>query len=176
MAEAIREAIKGVDQILLFRELGKTEKATKLMFQTEHSVERSLDGGDSVATKDGSISSPGTAEIELPFSSIMARGDECYEMLLDCFENNKTVEVWAIDKGAEPKGSGEVTKYPAKYMQGKLTDFSETANAEDMMELEGTISVNGIPQSGDATLSVEQAKVVQYAFKDTTAEDVGAEA
>ena len=167
------ESIKGIDQILLFRELGNGDKATKLMFQTEHSVERSLDGGDSVATKDGSISSPGTAEIEVPFSSIMARGDECYTMLLDCFEKNKTVEIWAIDKGAEPKGEDGVTKYPASYMQGKLTEFSETANAEDMMELEGTISVNGLPQKGDATLTVEQAEVVQYVFKDTTAEGVG---
>lgn len=164
------EAIKGVDQILLFRELGKAEKATKLMFQTEHSVDRSLDGGDSLPTKDGSISSPGTAEIEVPFSSIMAREDECYEMLLDCFMNNKTVEVWTIDRGAKPTNEGGVTKYPSRYMQGKITEFSDSANAEDMMELEGAITVNGIPQKGKATLSVEQAEVVQYTFKDTTAE------
>lgn len=164
-----QEAIKGADRILLFRKLGEKSSAVKLMFQTEHSTDRSKDGGDSVATKDGPITAPGTSTIEVPFSSIMARDDSAYDVLLNCYYDDSVVEVWEIDKGAEATkdGSGS-TKYPATYMQGKISEFSETANAEDSVEISGTISVNGRPQKGMATLSDKQAEVVQYAFEDTT--------
>lgn len=158
------EPKKGINQVLLFRKLGETSAAAKLLFQTEHSIERSVDGGDSTATKDGPITSPGTPTQEIPFSSIVAQGDTVVALLREVFWNQETLEVWVIDKGAEAVGE----KYPAEYCQGKLTEFNETANAEDLMELEGTIVVDGIPQKGEATLSVGQSEVVQYIFKDTT--------
>ncbi len=164
------EAIKGIDQILLFRELGNTSAAVKLAFQTEHSREASIDGGDSTATKDGPITSPGTPTQEWPFTSIAARDDETRNMLWRVFENQKVIEVWQIDRGAEADTSG---KYPAKYAQGRITELTETANAEDLMELEGTISINGIPQDGLATLTEEQQEVIQYVFTDTTATTTG---
>lgn len=160
------EAIRGIDQILLFRELGITDAATKLAFQTEHSEESTIDGGDSTATKDGPLTSPGTVTKEIPFTSIAARGDGTREMLERVHDEQKTVEVWQIDRGAEPDAEG---KYPAKYAQGVISELSKTANAEDLMELSGTLVINGIPQAGQATLTEEQAAVVQYEFVDTTA-------
>lgn len=159
------EAIKGADQILLFRLKGETNPATKLAFQTEHSIEASVDGGDSTATKDGSLSSPGTPVEEWPFTSIAARGDETREMLWKAFREQKVVEVWQIDKGAEEQEG----KYPARYAQGLIQDLSETANVEDLMELSGTIKINGVPKEGKATLTEDQKTVVQYLFVDTTA-------
>lgn len=156
-------AKKGIDQILLFRKLGDTKEAAKLLFQTEHAIERSIDGGDSTATKDGPFTSPGTPTQEIPFSSLVAREDTVAALLKDAFWKQEVLEVWTIDKGAEAVES----KYPATYCRGKLTEFNETANAEDLVELEGTIVVDGVPQDGEATLSAQQAEVVQYVFTDT---------
>lgn len=158
-----KKAKKGIDQILLFRKLGETSGATKLMFQTEHAIERSVDGGDTTATKDGPITSPGTPMQEITLASIVGEGDPVIQLLRDAYWGQDTLEIWVIDKGAEPTD----TKYPAEYSQGKLSEFNETANAEDLMEIEGTIIVDGIPQQGEATLSVEQSEVVQYVFTDT---------
>ena len=158
------EAIKGIDQILLFRKLGDKNAATRLAFQTEHSEELSIDGGDSTATKDGAISSPGTVLEEIPFTSICARGDGTREMLETAQRDQSIIEVWSIDRGAEEDGG----KYPATYRHCKITDLSKTSNAEDLMELSGTLVTQGTPQKGMATLSEEQKKVVQYEFTDTT--------
>ncbi len=156
--------IKGIDQILLFRLLGDKEAATKLAFQTEHSIESSIDGGDSTATKDGAISSPGTVTEEIPFTSIAARGDGTREMLEKAHREQELVEVWSIDKGAE----GSLGKYPATYRHCYISELTNSANAEDLMEFSGTLVTQGIPQEGEATLTKEQEEVVQYEFKDTT--------
>lgn len=159
------EAMKGIDQILLFRKLGDKKAATRLAFQTEHSEESSVDGGDATATKDGPITSPGTVTKEIPFTSICARGDGTRELLEEAHQNQDTLEVWAIDKGAEAQ---EGNKYPATYQHCKLSELNKTSNAEDLMELEGTLVVQGIPQKGLATLTEEQKAVVQYKYTDTT--------
>lgn len=159
------EAIKGIDKILLFRKLGEKTAAVKLLYQTEHSEEGTVDGGDTTATKDGPLNTPGTPQQEIPFSSIVSRDDDVVAMLREAFWKQHTLEVWTIDKGAKPTG----TKYPAEYCQGKLTEFSKTANAEDLVELSGNIVVDGVPQTGTATLTEAQAEVVQYSFEDTTA-------
>ena len=64
-------ARKGKDQILLWRleADAKKEKAFKLAFQEEHSVDASIDGGESKATKDGVINTDGTILDEVPFTS-----------------------------------------------------------------------------------------------------------
>lgn len=163
------DAKRGINQILLFRKLGDTESAKKLLFQTEHNIDRSIDGADSTATKDGPISSPGTPAEEISFSSIAAYNDEVYDFLLDAWRKRDTLEIWVVDKGADPviDESTQVTSYPGTYYRGKINDFNETAAAEDLIELDGNIVVDGIPQSGMATLTEAQAEVVQYAFTDT---------
>ena len=45
-----------------------------------------------------------------------------------------------------------------------------TANSEDSVELELEFSINGVGKDGFATLTADQAEVVQYVFKDTTRE------
>lgn len=158
--------IKGIDQILLFRKLGDKTAATKLAFQTEHSIESSIDGGDSTATKDGPITSPGTVAEEIPFTSIAARGDGTRELLEKAHRDQELIEVWSIDRGAEAKEG----KYPATYRHCTVSEVSKSANAEDLMELTGTLVTQGTPQEGMATLSEEQQQVIQYKFKDTTAD------
>lgn len=49
-----------------------------------------------------------------------------------------------------------------------MTSFKKTKNAEDLIELELEIAVNGTGVKGYATLNASQAEVVQYEFADTT--------
>lgn len=167
------EAVQGIDRILLFRILKNQEKATasKLAFQTEHEVSKSRDV-DTTATKDGNIQSLGELETEISVTSILAKGDEFADEMEDAFDNGEVIEIWDIDRTA--KGTGD--KYKATYYQAYMTDFSQSPNAEDDVEMSMDFSINGKGQKGEATLTEEQADVVQYVFQDTTKKvaDVGA--
>ena len=160
------QAKKGIDKILLFRLLKdeKSSTATKLAFQTEHSVEVSRDS-DSQKTKDGTIQTLGAIEYDFSATCILAKGDEMAAKLNEALFNGDIVEIWEVDKAE--KGTGDnVDKYKATYYQGYVSKYSETANSEDRIELELEFAINGIGQKGYVTLTEEQAKVVQYKFKD----------
>lgn len=167
MAEATKtyKAKKGIDIILLYRLLknAKTEAAFKLAFQTEHSNEISRDS-DPQKTKDGNIQNLGAVEYEFSAKSIAAKGDKHIDELKDALLKGEIIEIWEIDKAEK----NEANKYKAAYYQGYVTKFSTNPNSEDSVELELEFSINGEGQNGYATLTDEQAKVVQYVFKDTT--------
>ena len=159
------EAKKGIDIILLYRFLknAKTEAAFKLAFQTEHSNEISRNA-DAQKTKDGNIQNLGAVEYEFSAKSIVAKGDNHIEELKDALLKGEIIEIWEIDKAEK----NEANKYKATYYQGYVTKFSTNPNSEDSVELEREFSIKGEGQNGYATLTDEQAKVVQYVFKDTT--------
>ena len=167
MAEATKtyKAKKGIDIILLYRLLknAKTEAAIKLAFQTEHSNEISRDS-DPQKTKDGNIQNLGAVEYDFSAKSIAAKGDKHIDELKDALLKGEIIEIWEIDKAEK----NEANKYKATYYQGYVTKFSTNPNSEDSVELELEFSINGEGQNGYATLTDEQAKVVQYVFKDTT--------
>ncbi|GAA5430018.1 phage major tail protein, TP901-1 family [Lactococcus lactis] len=164
MAELI--AKQGKDIILLYRLLSKATKeaAWKLAFQTEHSNEKTRDY-NTTATKDGTIGSLAAIEYSLSATSIAANGDPHLGEMDDAMDNGDIIEVWEIDK-AEKGSDG---KYKAKYLRAYLTSFSYEPNSEDALELSLEFGVFGKPQKGQATLTEEQANVVQYVFKDTVA-------
>ena len=154
-------AKKGIDSILLFRVL--KEQANKLAFQTAHSSEKSRDTNTS-QTKDGVLQTIGGIEVTLSATSIMAENDPLVAELEQAMNNGDLVEIWEIEKGAAKVAE----KYPATYYQGYITSFNKTKNAEDLVELEMEFGINGVGASGNATLTEEQAQVVQYVFEDTT--------
>lgn len=156
--------IMGIELILLFRDLEEaaTKPATKMAFQTEHSMEASKDS-DSTETKDGAVTTSSTVEEEITVTTIMAREDPTADFLEEAFYDNKIIEVWEIDK----KNKNEEGLYKAEYRQCKITDFSKTASAEDPTELELTLLTNGQRQKGYTPLSKEQEKIAQYVFRDT---------
>lgn len=164
MAELV--AKQGKDIILLYRLLSKASKeaAWKLAFQTEHSNEKTRDY-NTTATKDGTIGSLAAIEYSLSATSIAANGDPHLGEMDDAMDNGDIIEVWEIDK-AEKGSDG---KYKAKYLRAYLTSFSYEPNSEDALELSLEFGVFGKPQKGQATLTEEQANVVQYVFKDTVA-------
>lgn len=159
-------AKQGKDIILLYRLLSKATKeaAWKLAFQTEHSNEKTRDY-NTIATKDGTIGSLAAIEYSLSATSIAANGDPHLDEMDKAFDDGEIIEVWEIDK-AEKGSDG---KYKAKYLRAYLTSFSYEPNSEDALELSLEFGVFGKPQKGQATLTEEQANVVQYVFKDTVA-------
>lgn len=163
-------AKQGKNIILLYRLLtkAKEEAAWKLAFQTEHSSEKTRDY-NTTPTKDGPVGALAEAEYTLSATSIAADGDSHIDEMDDAFDNGDIVEVWEIDKAE--KGTGDNSeKYKAKYLRAHLTSFSYEPNSEDALELSLEFGVFGKPQKGYATLTDEQAEVVQYVFKDTTKE------
>lgn len=159
-------AKQGKDIILLYRLLSKATKeaAWKLAFQTEHSNEKTR-YYNTTATKDGIIGSLAAIEYSLSATSIAANGDPHLDEMDKAFDDGEIIEVWEIDK-AEKGSDG---KYKAKYLRAYLTSFSYEPNSEDALELSMEFGVFGKPQKGNATLTEEQANVVQYVFKDTVA-------
>ncbi|OOV76085.1 phage tail protein, partial [Oceanospirillum linum] len=59
-------------------------------------------------------------------------------------------------------------KFEAKYMHALISNYEETAAAEDNVEVSLEYAVQMVHQDGFATLTAEQEKQVQYAFEDTT--------
>ena len=159
-------AKQGKDIILLYRVLSKASKeaAWKLAVQTEHSNEKKRDY-NTTATKDGPVGALAEVEYSLSATSIAANGDPHLDEMDKAFDDGEIIEVWEIDK-AEKGSDG---KYKAKYLRAYLTSFSYEPNSEDALELSLEFGVFGKPQKGQATLTEEQANVVQYVFKDTVA-------
>ena len=157
-------AKQGKDIILLYRVLSKASKeaAWKLAFQTEHSNEKTRDY-NTTPTKDGPVGALAEVEYSLSATSIAANGDPHLDEMDKAFDDGEIIEVWEIDK-AEKGSDG---KYKAKYLRAYLTSFSYEPNSEDALELSLEFGVFGKPQKGYATLTEEQANVVQYVFKDT---------
>ena len=161
-------AKQGKDIILLYRLLSKATKeaAWKLAFQTEHSNEKTRDY-NTTATKDGTIGSLAAIEYSLSATSIAANGDPHLDEMDKAFDDGEIIEVWEIDKAEKATLGLDTGKYKAKYLRAYLTSFSYEPNSEDALELSLEFGVFGKPQKGYATLTTEQANVVQYVFKDT---------
>lgn len=156
--------IYGKDRILAFRLFEERTKkaATKLALQTQHTWKFEAKS-DSTETKDGNINSPATATATLEIEAISSL-DEVNKMLEDAVLNSKMLEVWDINL-ADSKGSG---KYGAKYARGYLQSWEVPSEIGKLVELKTTMNVDQLPVSGEATLTSEQQKEVQYTFADTT--------
>lgn len=164
------EAKQGIDIILLYRILSKSteEAAWKLAFQTEHDNGISRDS-DSTATKDGPIQNLSQVEYDFSATSIVAKNDPHVDEMKQALIDGEIIEIWEIDR-AEKGTNTNAEKYKATYFQAYISSFSNNPNSEDALELELEFAVNGIGQPGWATLTEDQAEVVQYQFKDTVKE------
>lgn len=164
--QVFAEAVQGKKIVYLYRVASKeaTANGTTLAFTTENSRTMSKDA-DSTATKDGSIRTPGTVEVEITATSILAKGDTLLDELEKAMDKDELMEVWEANLD-EPAEEGE-NKFKGKYFQGYLTEFEKTSSAEDFVECSLTFGINGSGADGDVTVSVEQQEVAAYVFKDT---------
>ena len=163
------EAIQGSKIIYLYRllEEQQTEDAFRLAFVTEDSISYSKDA-DSTVTKDGTIRTPSAVEIEKPMTCILSQGDTVIDKLKNAMLNDKVVELWEANL-AEPV-TGQTNKFKGTYFQGYITSYEKTSNAEDMVEIQMTIGVNGKGADGNVTVTASQQDDASYVFTDTPAQ------
>lgn len=161
------EAVQGKKVIYLYRLASEasSEDAVMLAFTTENSRTKSKDA-DSTITKDGSIRTPGAAEVEITATSILAKGDTMINKLEDAMDDDELIEIWEANL-EEPASQGE-NKFVGMYFQGYLTEFEKTSSAEDFVECSLTFGVNGSGARGDVTVTAEQQEVAAYVFADTS--------
>lgn len=164
--DAATEAVSGKKIIYLYRilEEASTANATAIAFVTENSTTISKDA-DSTATKDGNVRTPGTAEIEISATSLLAKGDTMYDKMRSAMLADKVIEIWEVNL-AEPITS-KSGKFKGTYYQGYLTEFEKTSNAEDYVEVATTFGINGSGADGEVTVSDQQQEVAAYVFADT---------
>ena len=160
------EAVQGKKIVYLSRVLSeaKTENGAALAFTTENGRTKSKDA-DSTATKDGSIRTPGVAEVEITATSILSKGDKLISKLEDALDNDSLLEIWEANLD-EPASAGN-NKFKGRYFQGYLTELELTSNAEDYVEVSLTFGINGDGKSGDVTIPTAQQEVASYVFADT---------
>lgn len=160
------EAIQGKKIMYMFRVLGdaSTTDATALAFTTENERSKSKDS-ETTMTKDGSIRTPGAAEIEITATALLIKGDTMTEKLEQAMDDDELVECWEIN--LEEAGTG-ANKFKATYYQGYVTEFTLTSSAEEHAEYSITYGANGSGAKGEATVSEEQQEIANYVFTDTT--------
>lgn len=160
------EPVQGKKIIYLFRPLkdAVTKDGTVLAFTTENGITYSKDS-DSTVTKDGTIRTAGSLEIELTASSLLAKGDTAYGRLKKAMIDNEIIEIWEANLD-EPADGGN-NKFKGSYFQGYLTEFEKTSNAEDYVEVSTTFAINGNGADGDVTVTTAQQEVAAYVFTDT---------
>ena len=166
-AEGAKEAVQGKKIVYLYRveKNAATKDGTQIAFTTENERTKSKDA-DSTATKDGSIRTPGTAEVEITATSILAKGDKIIDELEKAMDSDDLIEIWEANLD-EPADAGD-NKFKGTYFQGYLTEIDKTSSAEDFVEISLTFGVNGNGAKGDVTVSAEQQELAAYVFKDTT--------
>lgn len=152
----------GKDKILMIRKLGDNANAARLALQIEHKLEYSRKA-DSVATKDGSVTTSNGLETTLTLKAVSSRS-KVDKLLEDAVINDDVLEFWEVDLKGEKQGN----KYPAKYMRGTLSSWEVPANVEDLIEQEAEATIIGKPVDGYATITTEQESAIQYAFTDVT--------
>ena len=159
------EAVQGKKLVYLYRILSEAAKedGTTLAFTTENGRTKSKDA-DSTATKDGSIRTPGAAEVEITATSILKKGDKLIDKLEKALDEDSLIEIWEANL-MEPAADGN-NKFKGKYFQGFLTEIEYTANADEFVEVSLTFGINGTGEDRDITITTSQ-KEQAYAFADT---------
>ena len=158
-------ATEGKKIIYLYRILSEqsSQDGAVLAFATENSRSISNDA-ESTATKDGTVRTPGTPEVEITSTSLLKKGDEMIGKLETACETGALVECWEADLDEPGATTG---KYKGKYFQGYITDFEKTSNADGNVEISITYGVNGVGVSGDVTVTAAQQEAASYVYTDT---------
>lgn len=160
-------AVSGKKIVYLFRVLSMaaSKAGATLAFTTENTRTKSKDA-DSTVTKDGTIRTPGAAEVEITATALLAKGDALIDELEEAMDNNELIEVW--EANLDEPATGGSNKFKGAYYQGYLTEFEKTSNAEDFVECSLTFGINGDGVKGDVTVTTEQQEIANYVFADTS--------
>ena len=157
------EVLSGRNVLLFFRERAKhaTENATKLRFQTEHSISQEKET-ETTLTKDGAISSITDGENSADITSLAYVDDqatiETWKKLKDMFNRNALVEMWQVDVTNATSDNLDVEP---TYFQGYFSSFEISAPADGQVELSYTYLINGTGVEGKDQLTPDQLSAVK---------------
>ena len=101
------DAVRGKKIVYLYRLKKDAAKnaATALAFTTENGRTTSKDA-DTTETKDGTIRTPGAAEVQITATSVLAKGDTLIDSLEDAMINDELVEIFGAKFACVDKGFG----------------------------------------------------------------------
>ena len=161
------EAVRGKRLVYLYRVYsdGETKTGTNLAFTTENSRSVSKDA-DTTATKDGSIRTPGEAEIEISATAVLVKGDTLIGELETAMLKDSLIEIWEANLD-EPIADSQ-NQFRGTYFQGYLTSLEKSSSADGFVEVSLTFGVNGNGAAGNVTVTAEQQEAAAYVFADTT--------
>lgn len=153
--------------MLLFARLYKDrteQSATKIRFQTEHSIDMGMES-DSVVTKDGVMQSITDGDNTIDMSSLAYNDDEetifGWRYLRDeGFKKKELVEIWQVDLDSLNEG-----QYDVDYFQGYLTSFNLSAPADGNVTLDYTYAINGVGARGTDTVDIEAIQQALYDYQ-----------
>lgn len=164
---AEKTSVQGKQMVLLLRPSSKRATAANLLsLETEHSISISKDAS-STATKEGTIRTPGSPEVEISSTSVLSVADETIDQLKAAMLGDEIIDLWRANL-AEP-GTGD-NKYKGTYYQGYLTSLELSAPADGQVEVSMSFGINGAGVDGEVTVTKDQVEEALYAFKDTVAE------
>ena len=165
------EAVQGKRLIYLYRRTADraSEAGTLISFVTENGRSVTNDA-DSTATKDGSIRTPGTPEMEITSTSILAQEDTLISKFEQATLDGDMIECW--EANLDEPGTGQ-NKFKGRYFQGYFTSFEKSSPADGYVEISLTYSVNGKGATGDVTVTDAQQEEAMYAFADSVVATTG---
>ena len=171
-------AVEGKKIVILLRVLSDaTAMAAGLVpFGTSDSENISADS-DTTVTKDGVVSTPGAATVELSKEALMSYkssdpdGTTTIDKLKAAMKNRSKVEAWVVDLARPAATTG---KYLGTYYQGYLTSFEVEAAAEDLATVSLDFTADGVGADGNCTVDPDTIKIASYVFTDTTQGATGA--
>ena len=166
------EAVKGKKLAYLYRiyKEGESKTAQAIAFTTENSRSISKDA-DTTATKDGSIRTPGEAEIEVSVTSMLAKDNTFIDDLEQAMLDDERMEVWEVN--LESPVTNATKQYKGKYYQGYITSFETTSAADGFVEVSLTFGLIGTGKTGNVTVTDDQEAAIDYTFQDTTVRTSG---
>ena len=159
--------ISGKDMLLFFRKRADhaTADASKLRFQTEHSISMEKES-DSTPTKDGNIVTVSDGENSADISSLAYREDgetiEVWKELKRNYQNEDLMEMWQVDINSGLNGAD----LDADYFRGFFTSFEISSATGEKVELSYTFAINGNGAEGTDSLTPEQLAEVRNAQYD----------
>lgn len=159
--------ISGKDMLLFFRRRAnhETEDASKLRFQTEHSISMEKES-ESTPTKDGNVVTVSDGENSADITSLAYREDtdtvEVWKELKRYYQAGDLMEMWQVDIGSGLDGKD----LDADYFQGYFTAFELSAASDGNVELNYTFAINGNGVEGTDSLTAEQLAEVRNAQYD----------
>lgn len=158
----------GKKVIYLFRvaKYAATKAAILVAYTTQNGRTITAEAA-TTATKDGTIRTPGTPQVEITATALLAKDDEAKDMFIEAMRDGELMECWEANLD-QPHATLQ-NKFAGTYFQGYVTNFTITSNAEGNTEISLTFAANGTGADGDVTVTAEQQEQASYVFTDTPA-------